>query len=60
MWMVYSRVVRARSLEYGGCEFESRRLQPETELREDRELSFGQIASNLVISDCASDPRYKR
>ena len=40
-WMVYSLVVRARGLEYGGHEFESRslHLKPETELREERGLS---------------------
>ena len=37
----YSLVVRARGLEYGGCEFESRslHLKPETKLREERGLS---------------------
>ena len=41
LWMVYSLVVRARGLEYGGREFESRslHLKPETELREERGLS---------------------
>ena len=50
------RVVRARNL--GGCEFESQglHLMPETKLREERELCYGQIASNFVISDS----RYKR
>ena len=40
-WMVYSLVVRARGLEYGGREFESRslHLKPETKLREERGLS---------------------
>ena len=39
--MVYSLVVRARVLEYGGREFESRslHLKPETKLREERGLS---------------------
>ena len=39
--MVYSLVVRARDLEYGGCEFESRslHLRPETKLHEERGLS---------------------
>ena len=39
--MVYSLVVRARGLEYGGREFESRslHLKPETKLREERGLS---------------------
>ena len=39
--MVYSLVVRARGLEYGGREFESRSLhwKPETKLREERGLS---------------------
>ena len=39
--MVYNIVVRARGLEYGGREFESRslHLKPETKLREERELS---------------------
>ena len=60
--MVYSRVVRAHGLEYGGREFESRslHLKPEIKLREERKLCYGKIASNLVISDCASDSRYKR
>ena len=41
LWMVYTLVVRARGLEYGGREFESRRLhcKPETKLREERGLS---------------------
>ena len=41
LWMVYSLVVRARGLEYGGREFESRNLhlKPETKLREERGLS---------------------
>ena len=36
--MVYSLVVRARGLEYGGRELESRslHLKPETKLREER------------------------
>ena len=40
-WMVYSLVVRARGLEYGGREFKSRslHLKPETELHEERGLS---------------------
>ena len=40
-WMVYSLVVRARGLEYGGREFESRSLhsKPETNLREETRLS---------------------
>ena len=40
-WMVYSLVVRARGLEYGGREVESRslHLKPETKLREERGLS---------------------
>ena len=40
-WMVYSLVVRACGLEYGGREFESRslHLKPETKLREERGLS---------------------
>ena len=39
--MVYSLVVRARGLEYGGREFKSRslHLKPETELHEERGLS---------------------
>ena len=39
--MVHSLVVRARGLEYGGREFESRslHLKPETKLREERGLS---------------------
>ena len=39
--MVYSLVVRAHGLEYGGREFESRslHLKPETKLREERGLS---------------------
>ena len=39
--MVFSLVVRARGLEYGGREFESRslHLKPETQLREERGLS---------------------
>ena len=39
--MVYSLVVRARGLEYGGREFESQslHLKPETKLREERGLS---------------------
>ena len=39
--MVYSLVVRARGLEYGGREFKSRSLhwKPETKLREERGLS---------------------
>ena len=39
--MVYSLVVRACGLEYGGREFESRslHLKPETKLREERGLS---------------------
>ena len=39
--MVYSLVVRARGLEYGGREFKSRslHLKPETELCEERGLS---------------------
>ena len=39
--MVYILVVRARGLEYGGREFESRNLyfKLETKLREERELS---------------------
>ena len=42
--MVNSLVVRARDLEYGGCEFVSRslHLKPETKLREERELCYGQ------------------
>ena len=41
VWMVYSLVVRARGLEYGGREFKSRslHLKPETKLREKRGLS---------------------
>ena len=41
MWMVYSLVVRARDLEYGGHEFESRsmHLKPEIKFREERGLS---------------------
>ena len=41
MWMVYRLVVRARGLEYGGREFESRslHLKPETKLCEERGLS---------------------
>ena len=41
MGMVYSLVVKARGLEYGGCEFKSRSLhwKPETELCEERGLS---------------------
>ena len=60
LWMVYSLVVRALGLEYGGREFESRslHLRPETKLREERVRA--KIASNLVISDCVSDSRYKR
>ena len=44
MWMVYSLVVRARGLEYGGREFESRslHLKPETKLREERGSCKGQ------------------
>ena len=40
-WMVYSLGVRARGLEYGGREFESRslHLKPETKLCEERGLS---------------------
>ena len=40
-WRVYSLVVRACGLEYGGREFESRslHLMPETKLREERGLS---------------------
>ena len=36
--MVYSLVVRARGLEYGGREFESQslHLKPETKLREEK------------------------
>ena len=39
--MVYSLVVRARGLKYGGREFECRslHLKPETKLREERGLS---------------------
>ena len=39
--MVYSLGVKARSLEYGGREFESRslHLKPETKLCEERGLS---------------------
>ena len=41
VWMVYSLVVGACDLEYGGREFEYRslHLQPETKLREERGLS---------------------
>ena len=41
MWMVYSLVVRACGLEYGGRELEYRslHLKPETKLREERGLS---------------------
>ena len=41
VWMVYSPVVRARGLEYGGREFESRslHLKLETKLCEERGLS---------------------
>ena len=41
MWMVYSLVVRAHGLEYGGRELESRslHLKSETKLREERGLS---------------------
>ena len=41
MWMVNSLVVRARGLEYGGGEFESRslHLKPEPKLREEKGLS---------------------
>ena len=41
VWMVYTQVVGARGLEYGGREFESRslHLKPETKLREKRGLS---------------------
>ena len=37
-WMVNSLVVRARGLEYGGREFESRslHLKPETKLKKER------------------------
>ena len=40
-WMVYSLVVSAPGLEYGGREFESRslHLKPETKLREEKGLS---------------------
>ena len=40
-WKVHSLVVRARGLEHGSREFESRslHLKPETELREERGLS---------------------
>ena len=40
-WMMYSLVVRARGLEYGGHELESRslHLKPETKLREESGLS---------------------
>ena len=43
-WMVYSLVVREHGLEYMGREFESRslHLKPETKLREERELCYGQ------------------
>ena len=39
--MVYSLVVRASGLEFGGRQFESRslHLKPETKLREERGLS---------------------
>ena len=39
--MVHSLVVRARGIEYGGCDFESRslHLKPETKLCEERGLS---------------------
>ena len=58
--MVYSLVVRALGLEYGGREFEFRslHLDPETKLREEKGVMLR--AKNLVISDCASNSRYKR
>ena len=39
-WMVNSLVVRARGLEYGGREFESRslHLKPETKLKKEKKL----------------------
>ena len=48
--MAYSLVVRARSLEYRGREFESRsfHLKPETELREERGLSGCRKGLNTV------------
>ena len=50
MWMVYSLVVRARGLEYGGREFKSQslHLKPETELREERGLSGCRKGLNTV------------
>ena len=54
-------LVRARGLEYGGREVESQTfdLKSETELCKGVLLRAKIIASNLVISDCASDPRFK-
>ena len=58
----FNIVFRARGLEFGGRGFESwsLHLKPETKLHEERELCYGKLSSNLVISDCASDSRYKR
>ena len=58
-------VVRARGLVLGPREFESRglHLKPETKLSWGKGVMLGgqkMMASNLVISDCASDPRHKR
>ena len=61
--MVDNLVVRARGLECGGREFDSQgwHLKPETKLLGGMGVMVKVkiIASNLVISDCASDPHYK-
>ena len=49
-WMVYSLVVRARGLEYGGPEFKSRslRLKPETEQLVYKSHTFTLISTTIM------------
>ena len=57
--MVYSRVVRARQPRVWGSWVQIPKLALEAgdQTSWGRELCYGQIASNLVISGCASDSR---
>ena len=55
------------SPKFGGCEFKSPKLALEAGgepnlnfVRKGGHAKGKMIASNLVISECASDPRYKR
>ena len=58
MPMVYSWVVRAHDFEYGTHEFESWSRRPNF-VRRGGHAMGNIIASSLVVSDFASDPRYK-